>query len=67
MYILKSTFAQPSGIAVSYGLDRNDKIIYIADSESSSIRCINSTGRVMPLVGGNKNPTVSSLDKDVFY
>jgi hypothetical protein len=60
MYILKSSFAQPSGIAVSHGLDENEKAIYIADSESSSIRTISSAGRVMPLVGGNRDPSVSS-------
>jgi DNA-binding beta-propeller fold protein YncE len=56
-YILKASFAQPSGISCSQGLNENDKIIYIADSESSSIRYIDSGGRVMGLVGGNRDPT----------
>ena len=59
MYILKSSFAQPSGIACSQGINENDKIIYIADAESSSIRYVNSGGRVMPLVGGSRDPAVS--------
>jgi len=58
-YILKSAFAQPSGICVNPGTTEGDKVIYIADSESSSIRSITSGGKVMALVGGNRDPCVS--------
>ncbi|XP_027201044.2 NHL repeat-containing protein 2 [Dermatophagoides pteronyssinus] len=50
--LLKSSFAQPSGIAV------NSNVLYIADSESSSIRMINlQSNSVSTLVGGSIDPT----------
>lgn len=58
MYILKASFCQPSGLCVSHVQNENDKAIYVADSESSTIRVINAAGRVMPLVGGSKDPSV---------
>ncbi|XP_054168478.1 NHL repeat-containing protein 2-like [Oppia nitens] len=49
----KSSFAQPSGLA----FDRKNKYLYVADSESSSIRCVDiTTGCVTGVVGGDKNP-----------
>jgi len=34
--------------------------VYIADSESSSVRSITSTGKVAAVVGGARDPTVIS-------
>jgi len=55
-YILKSSFAQPSGISIS---NCGRKLVFIADSESSSIRMIDGNGKVVGLVGGSRDPTVS--------
>ncbi|XP_052747267.1 NHL repeat-containing protein 2 isoform X2 [Bicyclus anynana] len=49
-----AAFAQPSGLALRQG---NNPEIFIADSESSSIRRMAlSTGQVTTLCGGDKNP-----------
>ena len=48
-YPLKAAFAQPSGLC----LNGND--LYIADSESSTIRIFNENG-VKNICGGSKNP-----------
>ncbi|OXA50455.1 NHL repeat-containing protein 2 [Folsomia candida] len=57
-YILKASFAQPSGICVLNRPD-NAKVIFIADSESSSIRSITTEGKgkVQAVVGGARDPT----------
>ncbi|KAJ8970807.1 hypothetical protein NQ314_001020 [Rhamnusium bicolor] len=48
-----AAFAQPSGLA----LDAKNREVYIADSESSSIRRLSLTdGKVTPVVGGDRNP-----------
>ena len=51
-YPLKAGFAQPSGIAYDF----SGNILYIADSESSSIRklCIKEGGAVSKVVGGGR-------------
>ncbi|XP_016953346.1 NHL repeat-containing protein 2 [Drosophila biarmipes] len=50
-YPQNAAFAQPSGLAMS------KDILYIADSESSSIRKTSMIdGKVMPVVGGDRNP-----------
>ncbi|EDW64522.1 NHL repeat-containing protein 2 [Drosophila virilis] len=50
-YPQNAAFAQPSGLAMS-----ND-YLFIADSESSSIRKASMVdGKVMPVVGGDRNP-----------
>lgn len=50
-FALRASFAQPSGLALYNGQ------LYIADSESSSIRVIDLTcGSVATLVGGSANP-----------
>ncbi|XP_070855201.1 NHL repeat-containing protein 2 [Drosophila suzukii] len=50
-YPQNAAFAQPSGLAMA-----ND-VLYIADSESSSIRKTSMIdGKVMPVVGGDRNP-----------
>ncbi|OTF73854.1 NHL repeat-containing protein 2-like protein [Euroglyphus maynei] len=50
--LLKSSFAQPTGITV------NSNVLYIADSESSSIRMIDlQSNSVSTLVGGSIDPT----------
>ncbi|XP_014102667.2 NHL repeat-containing protein 2 [Bactrocera oleae] len=50
-YPQNAAFAQPSGLA----LGKN--FLYIADSESSSIRKVSMVdGKVMPVVGGDRNP-----------
>ncbi|XP_034234276.1 NHL repeat-containing protein 2 [Thrips palmi] len=52
-YPRSASFAQPSGLTYSSKLDE----IYIADSESSSIRSISlKTGKVSAVVGGSKTP-----------
>ena len=52
-YPKNASFAQPSGICY----DKLNKVIYVADSESSSIRSINAvTGSVQGIVGGDINP-----------
>jgi len=59
-YPLKSSFAQPSGLAL---FDGN---LFIADSESSSIRVFNQKTGVKNVCGGAKNPMdlFSYGDKD---
>ncbi|XP_019868171.1 NHL repeat-containing protein 2 isoform X2 [Aethina tumida] len=48
-----AAFAQPSGLAISSGA----KEVFVADSESSSIRKISLVdGKVSPVVGGDRNP-----------
>ena len=53
-YPAKAAFAQPSGIA----FDRQCGFLYIADSESSSVRSISLTenGTVKGVSGASKNP-----------
>ncbi|CAG9784570.1 unnamed protein product [Diatraea saccharalis] len=49
-----ASFAQPSGLALKTG---SNPEIFVADSESSSIRRIGlSTGQVTTLCGGDRNP-----------
>lgn len=56
----KASFAQPSGLALS--MEDSKGKLYIADSESSSVRYISlSDGKVCGLVGGERDPTVSSI------
>ena len=44
-------FAQPSGLAV------DERMLYVADSESSSLRAVDlESGALMTLAGGNDNP-----------
>ncbi|XP_059155942.1 NHL repeat-containing protein 2-like isoform X2 [Physella acuta] len=53
-YPEKASFAQPSGLA----LCSKNKKLYVADSESSSIRWISlENGKVSGFVGGDKDPT----------
>lgn len=48
-----AAFAQPSGLA----LCQKNKEVYIADSESSSVRRLSLVdGKVTPVVGGDRNP-----------
>ncbi|XP_068139837.1 NHL repeat-containing protein 2 [Drosophila tropicalis] len=50
-YPQNAAFAQPSGIAMA------EDFLFIADSESSSIRKASMLdGKVMPVVGGDRNP-----------
>ena len=59
-YPHQAAFAQPSGLSLSpVGcLGR----LFVADSESSSVRQISlKNGRVTNLVGGDRDPTVSEL------
>ncbi|XP_065212797.1 NHL repeat-containing protein 2 isoform X2 [Planococcus citri] len=64
-YAHAAAFAQPSGLA--YSAERHS--IFVADSESSSVRELNlTTGQVSGVVGGNKNPLdlFAFGDKDGF-
>lgn len=69
----RASFAQPSGLCLSKSLSRvgagpnaSDSSLYIADSESSSIRrmYLDSVGkyRVLNVAGGSPDPTVSFLN-----
>lgn len=56
-YPAKAAFAQPSGLCCA--TLQSDNLIFVADSESSSIRQINlKDGCVKGLVGGDKDPMV---------
>lgn len=53
-----AAFAQPSGLALSV----KNKEVFIADSESSSVRKLSLIdGKVTPVVGGDRNPRVKSV------
>lgn len=62
-YPAKAAFAQPSGISCGVLQSPSaDYLLFVADSESSSIRQINlKDGSVKALVGGGKDPMVSNL------
>ena len=54
-YPQNASFAQPSG----FGLSMENKELYIADSESSTVRKLSLTdGKVLPVAGGERNPLV---------
>ena len=56
-YPHKAAFAQPSGITLGGG----GASLYIADSESSTVRCVSvPEGGAKALVGGAIDPTVRS-------
>lgn len=58
-YPAKAAFAQPSGLCTAI-LAGADNLLFIADSESSSIRQINlKDGSVKAVVGGDKDPMVT--------
>lgn len=57
-YSHKASFAQPSGLTVASV--KEQKLVYVADSESSSVRSVDiKTGAVKACVGGERDPTVS--------
>lgn len=57
-YPHKAGFAQPSGLALA--LEEPWSCLYVADSESSTIRTLAlKDGAVKLLVGGERDPTVS--------
>lgn len=57
-YPRSASFAQPSGL--TYCSKRDE--VFIADSESSSVRSISlKTGKVSAVVGGSKTPDVSYI------
>lgn len=57
-YPTKAAFAQPSGLCSAL-LASSDHLVFIADSESSSIRQLNlKDGSVKALVGGDRDPSV---------
>ena len=56
-YPHKASFAQPSG--VTFAIVRGDEFIFVADSESSSIRVVAlHNGAVKACVGGDRDPKV---------
>lgn len=68
----RASFAQPSGLCLAKQVSRigsgpggPDPSLFIADSESSSVRrmTLDSVGkyRVLNVAGGSPDPTVSSL------
>lgn len=55
-YPHKASFAQPSGLTVASV--KEQKLVYVADSESSSVRSVDiKTGAVKACVGGERDPT----------
>ena len=60
-YPAKAAFAQPSGLCCATVQSRTtDYMLFIADSESSSIRQLNfKDGSVKGVVGGDKDPMVT--------
>lgn len=59
-YPEKASFAQPSGLALSR--EDSSRRLYIADSESSSIRAISLANcAVTGLVGGERDPMVCCI------
>lgn len=59
-YPAKAAFAQPSGICCAELLSK-DYVLFVADSESSSIRQVNlKDGAVKAVVGGDRDPSVLS-------
>lgn len=58
-YPHQAAFAQPSGLSVD-GVPSS--VVYVADSESSSIRSVDlKSGAVKNVVGGDRNPEVSAI------
>lgn len=52
-YPHRASFAQPSGLA----LDLKNNCLFVADSESSSVRCVDTiNGCVTAVVGGDRDP-----------
>lgn len=52
-YPNNAAFAQPSGLAIN----KSGKELYLADSESSSVRKVSlSDGKVLAVAGGDRNP-----------
>lgn len=60
-YPAKAAFAQPSGLCCATVQSRStDYVLFVADSESSSIRQVNlKDGSVKAVVGGDKDPMVN--------
>ena len=57
-YPHKAAFAQPSG--VSLAVEKPYRCLFVADSESSSVRTVDvATGGTKALVGADRDPTVS--------
>lgn len=62
-YPQNSAFAQPSGLALA----PKTKELFIADSESSSIRkLVLADGKVVAVAGGDRNPLVNSILETFF-
>lgn len=61
---MSSAFAQPSGICIS----DETNAMFIADSESSSIRAIElGSGKVKAVVGGARDPHVCVIYHPLSY
>jgi len=61
----RASFAQPSGLCLAKSRNGTEQSLYIADSESSSIRrmYLDSMGKykVLNVAGGSPDPTVRSF------
>ena len=68
-YPAKAAFAQPSGLCSATLQTRSDEyLLFVADSESSSIRQVNlNDGSVKALVGGDKDPMVTLMTEHHFF
>lgn len=59
----RASFAQPSGLCLTQSRNGSEKSLYIADSESSSVRrmFLDPMGKykVLNVAGGSPDPTVS--------
>lgn len=61
-YPNKAAFAQPSGLTL--GDIGGDSFLFVADSESSTIRSVSlKDGAVKHVVGGERDPMVSSCNR----
>ena len=59
-YPAKAAFAQPSGLCYAILPNTKEPVLFVADSESSSVRQVSlKDGSVKGVVGGDRDPSVS--------
>ena len=65
-YPHNAAFAQPSGL--THGITKDKHFLYVADSESSSIRSLEIlSGAVKACVGAERNPRVTYIANSFIY
>lgn len=61
---MKTGFASPRGIC--NGMMNKEPVLFVADSDSSSIRVVTlKDGNVSHLIGGDPEPTVTRLNANI--